>query len=883
MIRAESPFLPFSLSPFPLLPFSLLPLSLSPLPFSLSPLPETGTKSPIPVLPFSVSNWGEELHPEVHLKQPTPEEFRERFLHYLRYTSGIELRHARAADHLAALERAVRETMIDRAILTSRTYDKQRPKTVHYLSMEYLLGRLMHNNLIATGLLDTARDAMQLLGLSLDTIIEEEPDPGLGNGGLGRLAACFLDSLATLDYPAYGYGLRYEFGMFRQAFQDGWQVEQADTWLEGGFPWEVARRDLTVPVRVGGQVDWSATEDGKHKPSWEGYRVAYGIPYDVLVAGYDTNTVSILRLWCAQAGSEFDFHIFSRGNYVQAVAERERVEAVTRVLYPADDIEAGRRLRLLQEYFLVACSVRDVMDRFKRRFGEAWELLPDAVSFQLNDTHPALTVAEVMRFLVDEAGVNWAPAWEITQATCSYTNHTLLPEALETWPVSLMEPLIPRHVQIIYEINRRFMESINKKFTGEPDRLRRMSILQEDGDKRFRMANLAIIGSHKVNGVAKLHTELLRTRVVKDFADLWPEKFLPVTNGVTPRRWLMACNPRLASAITNRIGDGWASDLNRLAELAPFADDPAFRDEFLAIKHANKQDLAALVDELTGIELDPDSLYDVQIKRLHEYKRQLLNIMHVILLYRRIKANPSAEVQPRSFIFGAKAAPSYHMAKEIIRLINGVAEVVNDDSDVDGRIKVVFVPDYRVTLAEKIIPAADLSEQISTAGMEASGTGNMKLALNGALTIGTLDGANIEIKDAVGDDNIFIFGYTAQEVETALTTGAHQPWVLYRADEELAGVIDDLRDGTFVGGNAGLLRNIWSSLMEHGDRYLCLADFRSYVEAQEQAAALYADRHAWATAAIRNVAAMGYFSSDRAITEYAEKIWNLEPVEVSEG
>lgn len=821
--------------------------------------------------------------PAVHLKQPTAEEFRLRFLHYLRYSCGLELRQARAADHLAALELAVRESMIDRQILTSRTYDEQRPKTVHYLSMEYLLGRLMLNNLIATDLLDTAREAMQLLGLNLDTIIEEEPDPGLGNGGLGRLAACFLDSLATLDYPAYGYGLRYDYGMFSQAIENGWQVERADTWLEGGFPWEVARHDLTVPVRVGGRVDWITREDGKHRPVWTDWRLAYGTPNDILVAGYDTNTTTILRLWTAQAASEFDFQIFSRGNFVKAVEERGRVEAVTRVLYPADDIEAGRRLRLMQEYFLVACSVRDVMDRFQRRHGEAWELLPDKVAFQLNDTHPALTVAEVMRYLLDEAGLKWIPAWEITRSICSYTNHTLLPEALETWPVSVMEPLIPRHVQIIYEINRRFMASVKDRLTGEPDRLRRMSILAENGDKRLRMANLAIVGSHKVNGVAKLHTELLKTRVVKDFADLWPERFVSITNGVTPRRWLLACNPRLADAITHRIGDGWPRDLDRLRELEAVADDSGFQDEFMGIKRANKKDLATTVEELTGITLDPDSLFDVQIKRLHEYKRQLLNIMHVILLYRRIKADPEADVLPRSFIFGAKAAPSYHMAKLIIRLINGVGDVVNDDPDVAGRLRIAFVPDYRVTLAEKIIPAADLSEQISTAGMEASGTGNMKLALNGALTIGTLDGANIEIKDVVGDDNIFIFGLTAEEVETRLTTGAHRPWKLYRADAELAGVIDDLREGTFAGDAVTQLHDIWSALMEHGDRYVCLADFHSYVEAQEHAAVLYRDRSAWAAAAIRNVAAMGYFSSDRAIGEYADKIWGLEPVAVNEN
>jgi starch phosphorylase len=822
--------------------------------------------------------------PEVNLKRPTAEEFRDRFLHYLRYISGLELRQARAADHLMALGRSIRETIIEREIVTRRTCDEVKPKFVNYLSMEYLLGRLMLNNLIATGLLDTAREAMQMLGLNLDTIVEEESEPGLGNGGLGRLAACFLDSLATLDYPAYGYGLRYDYGMFRQDFENGWQVEHADTWLEDGFPWEVERNDRTVPIRFGGQVDWKTTEEsGVHRPTWTGWREVYGIPHDVLIAGYGTNTALILRLWDARAASEFDFHIFSRGGFVQAVAERERVEAVNRVLYPADDVEAGRGLRLTQEYFLVACTVRDIMERFRHRHGEIWEMLPDKVSLQLNDTHPALAVAELMRFLLDEAGLSWSPAWELTKATCSYTNHTLLPEALETWPVSLMEPLIPRHLQIIYEINRRFLDSVKGIYGDRPEAMRRMSIVEEDGNKKLRMANLAIVGSHRINGVAKLHTQLLCTRVVKDFADLWPEKFLPITNGVTPRRWLLACNPRLAALISSRIGDGWPRDLDRLQELARSADDPSFQEEFLSVKAANKRDLAGTVFSLCGIRLNPTSIFDVQIKRLHEYKRQLLNIMHVIHLYRRIKAEPTLDLVPRSFIFGAKAAPSYHMAKIIIRLVNGVADVVNNDPEVDGRIRVVFVPDYRVTLAEKIIPAADISEQISTAGMEASGTGNMKLALNGAITIGTLDGANIEIKERVGDDNIFIFGLTSEEVESRRAADSHRPWKLYESDPDLAGVIDDLREGVYAGSDAGPLREIWSSLMEHGDHYMVLADFRSYADAQERAAALYQDSGAWAAAAIRNIAAMGYFSSDRAIREYAEKVWNLVPVEVKEN
>jgi starch phosphorylase len=634
-------------------------------------------------------------------------------------------------------------------------------------------------------------------------------------------------------------------------------------------------------VKIGGTVDWVPNAQGKHVPSWTGSRVIYGVPHDVLVAGFGTRTVSVLRLWSAEAPADFDFQIFSQGDYLKAVAERERVEAITKVLYPADFVEAGRHLRLLQEYMLVACSVRDVVNRFQHHHGEAWELFPKKVAFQLNDTHPALTVAELMRFFIDEADLRWTTAWDLTRASCAYTNHTLLPEALETWPVGLMEAIIPRHVQIIYEINRRFMDSMNERCASDTQRLRRMSILQEEGEPRFRMANLAIVGSHRVNGVAKLHTELLKRRVVRDFAETWPERFLPITNGITPRRWLLACNPRLAAAISTRIGDGWIKDLDLLRELAHHADDPCLQDEILRIKQANKESLGSVVQQLCGVRLDPASLFDVQIKRLHEYKRQLLNVMHIMHLYLKIKENPRSEVCPRSFIFGAKAAPSYHMAKLIIRLINAVAETVNQDPDVAGRLVVVFPPDYRVTLAEKIIPAADLSEQISTAGMEASGTGNMKLALNGALTIGTLDGANIEIRDAVGEDNIFIFGLTAEEVETRLMTGAHKPWPLYRSDDDLAAVIDALHDGLFIGCDAKVLREIWSALMEHGDRYMHLADFRSYIETQQRVAALFEDRHAWARAAILNIAAMGYFSSDRAVREYAELVWDLKPVEVN--
>ncbi len=809
------------------------------------------------------------------------EKFRERFLHYLRYIRGLELRDAGPADHLAAVELVVREALIDGAVASREAWARADAKVVHYLSMEFLLGRLLKNNLIATGLESSAREALESLGLDLDLIIEEETDPGLGNGGLGRLAACFLDSLATLDYPAIGYGLRYDYGMFRQEIEKGWQLERPDTWLAGGYAWEIPRPDLTVAIRIGGRVEWLQGAHGKYRPRWVDWRSFYAVPHDILVAGTGTDSTAILRLWSADAPKEFDFQIFSQGDYLRAVADRERVEAITKVLYPSDYVESGRRLRLIQEYFLVAASIQDTMNRFRAANGEAWDLLPEKVAFQLNDTHPALAVAELMRFLVDDVDLRWARAWELVKGVCSYTNHTLLPEALETWPVRLLEEVLPRHVQIIYEINRRFMDRVSQRYPDDPERLGRLSILHEDGEKRFRMANLAIVGSHTVNGVAKLHTELLKKRVVRDFAELWPDRFVAITNGITPRRWLLACNPRLAEAITRRIGEGWVRDLDRLGELSSLATDPEFQGEVLDVKLSNKVDLAATILELCDLKVDPSSLFDVQIKRLHEYKRQLLNALHIITLYHRIKDNPNRDMVPRTFIFGAKAAPAYHMAKLIIRLINGIAEVVNGDPDVRGRLRVAFLPDYRVTLAEKIIPAADLSEQISTAGWEASGTGNMKLALNGALTIGTLDGANIEIRDAVGEENIFIFGLEAQEVARQRATGQYDPWQYYQKDEELAMVMDALREGRFTSGDEGASREIWSSLMEHGDRYFLLADYREYVDTQARVADLFRNREAWAEKSIRNIAAMGYFSSDRAIRDYVEKIWHLERVPVT--
>lgn len=811
----------------------------------------------------------------------TPDSVRGSFLHYLRFQRGVEFERSSRLDHLTSLCLAVRETLVNRRLATQRAWRRAQPKIVNYLSMEYMIGRLLRNNLIATELLEPAQEALASLGLSLDELLDAEDDAGLGNGGLGRLAACFLDSMATLDLPAYGYGLRYDYGIFRQKIRDGWQEEVPDTWLKNGYPWEIHRPDLTVQVYMGGHVDWGVSPNGEHQPGWVPARHLFGVPYDVLIPGFGTESVIVLRLWRAEAPEEFDFEIFSRGDYLRAVEQRERAAAITRVLYPPDDTEAGRELRLMQEYFLVACTVRDVINRFERHRDGDWSSFPAKVAFQLNDTHPALTVAELMRFFVDEAGLPWARAWEITTVVCNYTNHTLLPEALETWPAEQMQRLLPRHVQVIHEINRRFLDEVRLRAPGEAERIGRMSIFQDNGDYRFRMANLAMAGSRRVNGVARLHTDLLRRHLARDFAELWPEKFVSITNGITPRRWLMACNPALAEAITRRLGDTWPRDLDRLAELRALADDPDFQEEVLAIKRANKVALASTIRELTGVEVDPSSLFDVQIKRLHEYKRQLLNALHIIALYNRLHADSTAELTPRTFIFAAKAAPAYHMAKRVIRLINAIADTVNNDPVVDGRLKVVFLPDYRVTLAERIIPAADLSEQISTAGMEASGTGNMKLALNGALTIGTLDGATIEMLEAIGADNMFIFGLTAEEVAELRASGRYNPWAYYEADPDLRGALDVLHRGALLGGDPGVLHDLWASLMHHGDRYLVLADFRPYLEAQRRAAALYRDRRAWAAAAIRNIAGMGRFSSDRSIREYATLVWDLPAVPVN--
>ncbi len=747
-------------------------------------------------------------------------------------------------------------------------------KQVHYLSLEFLIGRLLSNNIAALGLTDAWGAVAGSLQRTAEDVAGVEPDAGLGNGGLSRLAACYLDSMATLGYAAMGHGLRYEHGMFRQEFDNGWQTEQPDDWLRLANPWEIARPEHTVSVLAYGRTTAVARRGGGEHPVWTDWQMIEGVPYDVPVIGWGGARVNRLRLWSSRAAQGFRLEVFNQGDYVRAVEEKNWAETITKVLYPADSTHAGRELRLLQEYFLVACAVRDIT----REFGLSrrdWRLLPDAAAVQMNDTHPALAVAELMRCLVDEEDIPWETAWDITSRTLAYTNHTLLPEALEKWPVPLFERVLPRHLQIIYDINAHFLRHVAEVFPNDPGRIQRMSLIEEGAVKQVRMAHLAMVGSHAVNGVAQLHSRLLRERVAADFAALWPDKFCNVTNGVTHRRWLRLCNPALAELITRRIGDGWVLAAEELRGLESHAADPGFQEEMRQIKLRNKERLCLLIRERLGVSPDPASLFDVQVKRLHEYKRQLLNVLHIIALYLRLRDQPSLEVVPRTFVFGAKAAPAYAMAKRIIKLINNLSKTLEADRRVRDRLRVVFIPDYNVSLAEIIIPAADLSEQISTAGTEASGTGNMKLALNGALTIGTWDGANIEIAEAVGLDRIFIFGHRADELDRLRV--AYQPRAWAARDPELSAVLDTLRDDTFCPGEPGLFMDLWRTLTEWGDPYFHLADFRSYADAQARVATLYREPTAWTHWAAVNVARMGGFSSDRAVREYAQCIWHMQP------
>ena len=803
----------------------------------------------------------------------------------LKHDFERHLRRTLAKDHYTATDRdryfalalAVRDRLIERWIATQQTHHKKSVKRIYYLSLEFLIGRLLGNNVINLKLEDICRSAMAELGLDWEALRDREVDAGLGNGGLGRLAACFLDSMATLNLPAVGYGLRYDFGIFHQRIVNGYQVEQPDEWLKLGYPWEIAHPEFCFPVQFEGRVDVISGPKGKEW-RWMDTKTVVGMPYDLPVVGYGGSTVNTLRLWSAKAAEEFDLDDFNRGEYVDAVANKVLAENLTKVLYPNDNVFEGKELRLRQQYFFVSCSLQDILRRFKAD-GNRWDSFPDKVFMQLNDTHPTLLIPELMRLLMDCEGIAWEQAWEITNHSTGYTNHTILPEALEKWPISMMERLLPRHLQIIYEINARFMRDVASRYPLDGGRLRRMSIIEEDGpEKHVRMAHLAIVGSCSVNGVAKLHSELLRRVVLRDFADYWPAKFNNKTNGITPRRWLLKANPALAQLITETIGDQWITDLEELRKLEAFADHAGFHERFLAAKRCNKEALAKHIGRELGIPVLANSLFDVQVKRLHEYKRQLLLMLYIIVRYNRIKRDPAGDISPRTFIISAKAAPGYAAAKLIIKLIHQLAEVINRDPDACDKLKVVFLPNYRVSLAEKIIPAADLSEQISLAGTEASGTGNMKLQLNGALTIGTLDGANVEIMEEVGRENIFIFGLTAQEVERRRP--GYDPRHIYGGDEEIRRAID-LIDGNFFSMlEPGIFRPLIQALLYEGDRYMLLADFRDYIDTQDRVDAAYRDRSGWARKAILNVARAGKFSSDRTIREYAAEIWHVQPCEI---
>ncbi len=769
-----------------------------------------------------------------------------------------------------------RDRLIERWMETMRSYYAADAKRVYYLSMEFLMGRTLMNSLLNLGFEKECSEALQQQGIDLRQVREMEFDAALGNGGLGRLAACFLDSMATLNLPGFGYGIRYEYGMFSQRIEGGRQVEHPDNWLRYGNPWEFSRAEVLFHVKFGGRVVQFSDEDGMQRHHWVDTDDVMAMAYDTPIPGYATSTVNNMRLWAAKASRDFDLKYFNEGNYIKAVEDKNQSENLSKVLYPQDSTAMGRELRLKQQYFFVCASLQDILYRFSR-FHEGFDQLPDKVAIQLNDTHPAIAIPELMRILVDVNHLEWDKAWDLTTRTFAYTNHTLMAEALETWPVAMFEQLLPRHLQIIYEINQRFLTGVMHSFPGDSELRRRMSIIGEEEGKRVRMAHLAIIGSHKVNGVAQIHTELMKQTIFADFDRYYPGKIVNLTNGVTPRRWLNQANPLLAALITARIGAGWLKDLEQLRRLIPLAEDAQFRQEFAAVKRANKQDLAAKAKRYLGMDIDADSLFDVQIKRIHEYKRQLLNALHVVTLYKRICDAPQTDTVPRTVIFSGKAAPGYAMAKLIIKLINDVADIVNNDVRVHGRLKLLFVPNYGVSVAESIIPAADLSEQISTAGTEASGTGNMKLALNGALTIGTLDGANVEIRSEVGAENIFIFGLDA-DAAARLRASGYRPADYYHANEELRQVIDMIASGYFSPEDPARFKPIVDNLLARGDDYLLLADYASYVACQQEVEAAYRDQQQWLRKVILNVANMGKFSSDRTVLQYAEQIWQAKPV-----
>ncbi len=792
----------------------------------------------------------------------------------LRYRSGKIPLTATRGDWLLAAELAVRNRLVERWMKSNTAYYTQNSKVVYYLSMEFLIGRTFQNALECLDIREDMEEALRDLAVDMEEITSYEPDAALGNGGLGRLAACFLDAMATLNIANIGYGIRYDYGMFKQEIVDGYQVETPDYWLlTRGNPWEFPRPELQFNVRYGGHVE---QQNGRAR--WVDSHRVLAMAYDTIIPGYDTECATTLRLWSAKATSEINLSAFNKGNYAGAVEAKNMSENVTRVLYPDDSTASGRELRLMQEYFFVSASLQDLIRRHQLNHA-SFDNLAETISIHLNDTHPVLAVPELIRILVDEQGVSFKQAWSLAQQIFSYTNHTLMSEALETWTVEMLGRILPRHLMIIFDINNEFLTMVAQKFENDNDLLRRVSLVDESGERRVRMAYLAVVASHKVNGVSELHSELMKESIFADFAKIFPERFTNVTNGITPRRWLSQANPFLSELIDDRIGKNWRRHFEEIARLKPYANDPAFLGSFKAVKRQNKQRLARWVRNVLNVNLNPDSLFDVQIKRIHEYKRQLLNVLHVITRYNRIKANPDVNWVPRSIIFAGKAASAYQMAKDIIKLINDVAVKVNNDKDIGDKLKVVFIPNYGVSLAEMIIPAADLSEQISMAGTEASGTGNMKLAANGALTIGTLDGANIEIMERVGSDNIFIFGNTAEQVEQ-IKANNYQPREYYERIPELKEALDQIRDGFFSPDEPGRFRAIYDSLINYGDRYLVLADYESYMATQKQVDTLYRQTIRWDTKAIANVAGVGYFSADRAISEYARNIWHVEPIDL---
>ncbi|MBI1270616.1 glycogen/starch/alpha-glucan family phosphorylase [bacterium] len=778
-------------------------------------------------------------------------------------------------DFYLAVAHTVRDRLLNKWINTIHNYFSGDHRVVCYLSAEFLLGPHLENNLINLGFHHEMEEALKEAGLKLEDIVELEEEPGLGNGGLGRLAACYLDSMASLNIPSIGFGIRYEFGIFDQEIKDGWQVEIADRWLRYGNPWELARPEAAFSVKFGGSTESYKDENGNYRVRWKADREVRGIPYDTPIAGFKNNTANTLRLWRAEAPDTFDFQVFNMGDYLGAVTDKMMSENISKVLYPNDNVSQGRQLRLEQQYFFVSCSLQNII-QFQHLVNDRVENLHKRFVIQLNDTHPSIAIPELMRLLIDEHGLDWNTAWHVTSNCFAYTNHTLLPEALEKWPVSLMESLLPRHMQIIYEINQRFLDKIKNRPQMTEEVISRLSLIDESGGKFVRMANLACVGSSRINGVAELHTELLKSNVLNDFYKLNPEKFVNITNGVTPRRWIAQSNPELTELISSVIGDSWINDLKQLKKLEPLARDKVFQKKWQAVKLKKKTQFAEIVKKKTGVEIDPESIYDIQVKRMHEYKRQHLNVLHIITLYNHLKENKPKDFQPRTFMFGGKAAPGYFMAKLMIKLITSVADVVNNDPEVNHLMKIVFLPDFNVSLAQKVYPAADLSEQISTAGKEASGTGNMKFALNGALTIGTMDGANIEIREEVGEDNFFLFGLRADEVQELKDAG-YTPRKYYDENPKLKQVLDQIRDGVFSDGDRQLFEPLVHSLLED-DPFLLLADYQSYIDCQMEVGRAYMNREHWTEMSILNVARMGKFSSDRSIEEYCAKIWHVEPV-----